>query len=145
MNWAAVNGAHSFTVTRGEGKGEYPLGDVNPAIVEKCRDPERGTIVFFCLGIRGDGSWAATEYLIRNWKHLAAEFDDRDYRSMPRLPKDREIPRRLQGANQTQHWRPADYYKRCRPNVISRAANPNRQGLASLHNGISQAETSENL
>jgi hypothetical protein len=68
-----------YTVTRGEDKGEYPLGDVNPAIVEKCRDPERGTTVFFCLGIRGDGSWAATEYLIRNWKHLAAEFDDRDF------------------------------------------------------------------
>ena len=35
------------------------------------------------------------------------------FRSMPRLPEDRETPRRLQGANQTQHWRPADYYKRC--------------------------------
>jgi len=42
-------------------------------------DPDRGTTIFFCLGIRGDGSWAATEYLIRNWKRLAADFGDSDF------------------------------------------------------------------
>jgi hypothetical protein len=87
LSWAAMNQAHSFTITRGEGKGEYPVADVNLAVVEKCHDPERGTTVFFCLGIRGDGSWAATEYLIRNWKRLAAEYDDRDFAVCLGFPK----------------------------------------------------------
>jgi hypothetical protein len=79
IDWAAIDRAHSITIMRGEGKGEVSLDDVNLAVVEKCHDPERGTAIFFCLGIRGDGSWAAAEYLIRNWKHLAAEFNDRDF------------------------------------------------------------------
>jgi hypothetical protein len=29
--------------------------------------------------MRADTSWAATEYLIRNWKHLAAEFGDSNF------------------------------------------------------------------
>jgi hypothetical protein len=79
--------AHSFTITRGEEKGEYPVGDVNLAVVEKCHDPERGTTIFFCLGIRGDASWAATEYLVRNWRRLAAEYDDRDFVACLGFPK----------------------------------------------------------
>jgi hypothetical protein len=74
-----MNEAHSFTITRGEEKGEYPADDVNLAVIEKCHDPERGTTIFFCLGIRGDASWAASEYHVRNWKLLAAECDDRDF------------------------------------------------------------------
>jgi hypothetical protein len=50
-SWKAMNQAHSFTITRGEGKGEYPVDDVNLAVVEKCHDPERGTAIFFCLGV----------------------------------------------------------------------------------------------
>lgn len=52
---------------------------LNIAIVEKCRDPALGTTVFFCFGARGDGSWAATEYLAREWKNLAREFRDKDF------------------------------------------------------------------
>ena len=37
------------------------FNDVNLALVEKCRDPDRGTTLFFCLGARGDSSWAANE------------------------------------------------------------------------------------
>jgi hypothetical protein len=73
-NWAAMNKARSITIMRGGIKSEVGLPDVNLAFVEKCRDPDRGTVVFFCLGLRGDASWAATEYLVRNWKRLAAEF-----------------------------------------------------------------------
>lgn len=79
VNWAAVDKAHSITIVRDGRKSEVSLAEVNLAIVEKCRDPERGTTIFFCLGVRGDGSWAATEYLIRNWKLLAAEFKDSDF------------------------------------------------------------------
>jgi hypothetical protein len=46
-SWAAMNRAHSFTITRGEGQGEYPVDDANLAIVEKCHDPERRTTIFF--------------------------------------------------------------------------------------------------
>lgn len=46
------------------------------AIVEKARDDTRGTTVFFCLGRRGDTTWAATEYLARNWRSLRREFGD---------------------------------------------------------------------
>jgi hypothetical protein len=79
VNWAAVDRAHTIRIMRGDGKSEVSLADVNLAIVEKCHDPERGTTIFFCLGIRGDGSWAATEYLIRNWKRLASEFGESDF------------------------------------------------------------------
>ncbi len=65
-----------ITILRGGGKSEVALADTNLAIVEKCRDPDRGTTLFFCLGTRAEGSWAATEYLVRNWKRLASEFGD---------------------------------------------------------------------
>jgi len=35
--------------------------------------------LFFCLGARGDSSWAAAEYLVRNWKRLSGEFGDEDF------------------------------------------------------------------
>jgi hypothetical protein len=78
-NWTAMVKAHTITIVRGEGRGEINPADVSLAVVEKCHAPERGTTIFFCLGIRGDASWAATEYLIRNWKSLAAEFGDSDF------------------------------------------------------------------
>lgn len=46
------------------------------AVVEKVRDTVRGTTVVFCLGRRGDTTWAATEYLARNWRALQREFGD---------------------------------------------------------------------
>ncbi|HEU5156787.1 MAG TPA: hypothetical protein VFU43_07295 [Streptosporangiaceae bacterium] len=48
----------------------------NLAIVEKVRDTVRATTVVFCLGGRGDTTWAATEYLARNWRSLQREFGD---------------------------------------------------------------------
>jgi hypothetical protein len=74
-----MENARSITIIRGETRSEVSLADVNVAVVEKCRDPDRGTALFFCLGIRGDGSWAATEFLVRNWKDLSAEFGDDDF------------------------------------------------------------------
>lgn len=78
-NWAAMKKAHSITIMRGGTKSEVSLPDVNLAVVEKCRDPDRRTAVFFCFGPRGDASWAATEYLAQNWKRLAAEFGDSNF------------------------------------------------------------------
>ncbi len=46
------------------------------AIVEKVHDGTRATTVFFCLGGRGDITWAATEYLARNWQSLHREFEN---------------------------------------------------------------------
>lgn len=77
--WPAMMQAKSITVLRGGTESKVDLADANVALIEKCRDPGRGTTVFFCLGIRADGSWAATEYLARNWKRLAAEFGDADF------------------------------------------------------------------
>lgn len=79
IDGAAVTSAPSITIMRGEAKSEVSLADANLAVVEKCRDPERETTIFFCLGMRADTSWAATEYLIRNWKHLATEFGDSNF------------------------------------------------------------------
>lgn len=90
FNLQAVAAAHSITITRGEGKSEVSLVDANLAVVEKCRDPERGTTVFFCLGIRADASWAATEYLMRSWRRLAAEFGDEDFVVCLGFPKTEE-------------------------------------------------------
>jgi hypothetical protein len=75
---------------RGKSKSEVNLADANLAVVEKCRDPERGTTIFFCLGMRADTSWAATEYLIRNWKHLVAEFGDSNFVVCLGFPKTEE-------------------------------------------------------
>lgn len=44
------------------------------ALVERIYDPDRAITVFFCLGQRGDSTWAATEYLVRNWRSLEREF-----------------------------------------------------------------------
>lgn len=49
------------------------------AVVERIRDTARGTTVVFCLGRRGDTTWAATEYLARNWRSLEREFGDRPF------------------------------------------------------------------
>jgi len=71
--------ARSITIVRGGTESKVNFTDVNLALIEKCHDPDRGTTLFFCVGFRGDGSWAATEYLVRNWKRLAAEFGDADF------------------------------------------------------------------
>lgn len=73
-DWPTIEQARSITVTRAGSQSTINLADVNMALIEKCHDPDRGTTVFFCVGIRGDSSWAATEYLVRNWKRLDAEF-----------------------------------------------------------------------
>ncbi|MGK3202938.1 hypothetical protein [Amycolatopsis sp. MEPSY49] len=49
---------------------------LEPAIVEKVHDTVRGTTVIFCLGRKGDTTWAAAEYLTRNWAALRREFHD---------------------------------------------------------------------
>lgn len=49
------------------------------AVVERARDAARGTTVVFCLGRRGDTTWAATEFLVRNWRSLEREFGDRPF------------------------------------------------------------------
>ncbi len=49
------------------------------AVVERVRDAARGTTVVFCLGNRGDTTWAATEFLARNWRSLEREFGDRPF------------------------------------------------------------------
>ncbi|HEX6469094.1 MAG TPA: hypothetical protein VF069_08355 [Streptosporangiaceae bacterium] len=46
------------------------------AVVEKVHDTVRAATVVFCLGERGDTTWAATEYLARNWRSLQREFGD---------------------------------------------------------------------
>lgn len=77
--WPVMKQAQSITITRGGTESKVNFTGVNLALIEKCHDPDRGTALFFCLGLRGDGSWAATEYLVRNWKRLAAEFGDSDF------------------------------------------------------------------
>jgi len=69
----------SITIRRGGTESRVDFAGLNLALVEKCRDPDRGTTVFFCLGIRGDSSWAAVEYLVRNWKRLVMEFGDANF------------------------------------------------------------------
>ena len=90
INWAAIKSAQSITIMRGGSKSEISLADTNLAVVEKCHDPERETVIFFCLGMRADTSWAAAEYLIRNWKHLAAEFGDSNFVVCLGFPKTEE-------------------------------------------------------
>jgi hypothetical protein len=65
---------------RHQGTGEQIVTtDLQPAIVEKWTDAGTGVTHFFCLGVRGDGTWGATEYLSRNWKQLEREFKGNDF------------------------------------------------------------------
>ncbi|HEX7307431.1 hypothetical protein [Lentzea sp.] len=73
---------------------------VELAVVERVRDAARGTTVVFCLGRHGDTTWAATEYLVRNWRGLEKEFGDRPFALCLGFPDlgygyDYRAPRRL--------------------------------------------------
>jgi len=58
----------------GENAGTEITSTYELAILEKILDHQRDTIVFFCAGIRGDTTWATTEYLVRSWRALLQEF-----------------------------------------------------------------------
>lgn len=70
-----------FIVTRGKRAGEAIErgGRYSLAILERIRNEQDDTVVFMCTGLRGIGSWAATEYLARNWRKLSHEFGDRNF------------------------------------------------------------------
>jgi hypothetical protein len=61
-------------IMTGPRSGEEIVGDYNFAIIEKVRNKEQGTVAIMCAGFRGDSSWAATEYLARNWRQLARKY-----------------------------------------------------------------------
>jgi hypothetical protein len=68
---------HYVEVLTGPDLGRRITSDsLEIAVVEKVHDTVRGTTVIFCLGRRGDATWAATEYLARNWRTLQREFGD---------------------------------------------------------------------
>jgi len=77
-------------VRKGQRKGEEIPGEYNFAIVEKVCDEEHGTTVFMCIGFRGDSSWAATEYLVRNWRKLHKKFGDKAFAVCLGFPKSEE-------------------------------------------------------
>ena len=52
---------------------------LNLVVVEKVHDTTRGITVIFCLGRRGDTTWAASEYIARNWRSLQKEFGDQPF------------------------------------------------------------------
>jgi hypothetical protein len=54
-------------------------GNYNLAIVERVRDEVHGVVVILCAGFRGDSSWAATEYLAKNWRMLAKEYRNKSF------------------------------------------------------------------
>lgn len=66
-------------VMKGHRKGEIITGDYEFAIVEKIYDAEHQTTVFMCVGYRGEGSLAATEYLVRQWGELRKRFGDKPF------------------------------------------------------------------
>jgi hypothetical protein len=70
-----------FKVMRGKRTGEAVKrdGEYSLAVLERIRNEQDDTVVFMCTGRRGVGSWAATEYLARNWRELALEFADRSF------------------------------------------------------------------
>jgi len=58
-------------VLQGNRKGDLVEENYNFAIVEKICGGDKGTVVFMCVGERGDSSWGAAEYLVRNWGRLS--------------------------------------------------------------------------
>lgn len=76
-NWDT--GASSIEIRHRSGDRHVVNADMQLMIIEKVRDTERGAVLFFCLGSRGDTSWLAVEYLCRNWKILEREFGVNDF------------------------------------------------------------------
>lgn len=64
---------------KGPRKDQEITGDCNIAILEKVIDKDYGVTVFMCVGSRGDSSWGATEYLVRNWKSLQKRFSNNEF------------------------------------------------------------------
>jgi hypothetical protein len=63
-------------INRANGDRQVVQSELNLAVVEKAVMPGRAAAVFFCHGARADGTWIATEYLVRNWRGLEREFRD---------------------------------------------------------------------
>lgn len=74
-------------INKGHRKNEVITGNYNFAIVEKIFDDEHKTIVFMCVGTRGDSSWAATEYLVRHWRELRKKYKDKEFALCLGFPK----------------------------------------------------------
>lgn len=62
-------------------------GVYNIAILEKFIDTKNGITVFMCVGSRGDSSWGATEFLVRNWKSLQKRFSNKEFAICLGFPK----------------------------------------------------------
>ena len=77
----------AVVVARGDERGFRSPPGYNLAILEKMSDPERDASIFFCLGIRADGTRAACEYLVRHWARLQREFKSRDFALCLGFPK----------------------------------------------------------
>lgn len=77
----------SVRIRKGHRKDEVITGDYNFAIVEKIHDDEHRTVVFMCVGFRGDSSWAATEYLVRHWSELSKKYGDKAFALCLGFPK----------------------------------------------------------
>lgn len=69
-----------FIVKKGKESGTLPGPEnCNLAIIEKVYDEDHGRVVFMCVGLRGDTSWAATEYLKRHWNDLFKVFGNKNF------------------------------------------------------------------
>lgn len=66
-----------FQVIAGQRKGEVLThsGDFELVIVEKTM-VQNGRVIFFCLGVSGQGSRAAVEYLTRNWGKIEKKYEN---------------------------------------------------------------------
>lgn len=88
VDWPAVERARTVTITRSGSESRINLADVNIAFVEKCYDPDRGTTVFFCVGIRGDSSWGCDGVPRPELEALRCGIRQRRLRRVPRIPAD---------------------------------------------------------
>jgi hypothetical protein len=78
---------HSYwRITRGPRVNENIGQGANTAVVERFIDPERGRVVICCAGIRGDGSWASVEYLVRHWRDLHRRFGQQPFAMVLEFP-----------------------------------------------------------
>jgi hypothetical protein len=71
----------SFEIKKGMQTGTIleKQGDYNIAVVEKVCEPQSNTVIFMCVGLRGDSTWIATEYLARHWDDLFKKYGDNSF------------------------------------------------------------------
>jgi hypothetical protein len=75
-------------ISRGGRIGErmHENRDWDIGVLQRLKDPERGSTIFIAAGLGANASRATVEYLSKNWRTLAREYGDGEFGICLRCP-----------------------------------------------------------